>query len=208
MNSTRLRSQPKRQRQQIEAARGCPREMCHRRGVAVVWLLACIPVAIVALQFVLEIGWLHRTRSELQVAVDSAALAGARVWGSSSPDAGSDSAVIRTAAKTSAQETLAAHSLSGTAVLSGVASNNAPAQVNNNLACPGTILLGDYVSGAFAAGSVPPVATRRACRCSVTVTVSSPFGFGSRTVSATSTALWDGAAVRAKLVTVSSSSCL
>lgn len=191
-----------------EAACGGLGQTRQRRGVAIVWLLACIPVAIVALQLVLEIGWLHRTRSELQVAVDSAALAGARVWGSSSPDAGGDSALIRTAAKLAAQETLSAHRLSGTAALLGVASNDGPAQVNNNLACPGTILLGDYVSGVFSAGAVPPIADRRACRCSVTVTVSSPFGFGSRTVSATSTASWDSVAVRAKLVTVSSSSCL
>lgn len=175
-----------------------------RSGVATVWLIVSFPAMLAALHLVLEVGWMHRTRSELQIAVNGAALAGARVWGTG----GTNNATLRSLAKSASSEILASHPISGDTPLSAVSANDNPASTNNNEACPGSILLGSFTAAAFSAGIPPGSADERACRVSITIDVDSPFGLGSRTFVATATAAWDSANVKAHLVTVETFTCL
>lgn len=182
--------------------------LSHRSGLATIWIILSVPLSIATLQLVLEVGWMHRTRSELQVAINGGALAGARVWGVSSPNTASDNAVFRTSAKQAAYDVLSYHTVAGTTVLNGVSLNNDPNATNNNLVCPGSILLGDFSAGAFSSSMIPVSSDRRGCRCSVSIQLSSPFGLGVRTFSATATARWNSGSSKAILVTVSSFSCI
>lgn len=187
----------------------------HRRsGLVIVWFLGLGLLSVVAIHFVLEIGWLNLARSELQVATEGAALAGARSWGPNplselDPMSAPALAVARSAAKAYAQQVLAAHTVSGSsAELSGVSTNDHPLAVNNNLACPGTIVFGSYAGGVFSAGTPPPSPDQRAVRVDVTITVTSPFGFGSRSINGNATAVWDSTLQRARLTHVTTFSCL
>jgi Flp pilus assembly protein TadG len=182
---------------------GAPTERA-RDGVAYIWFLAMALFTISCVQFVVEIGWLALARAELQVAAEGGALAGARSWGT----AVSDDPATRTAAKNFAHAVLAAHTVSGSsAELSAVSTNNDPIAMNNNLNCPGTILLGTFVNGTFSAGTSPASPDQRTCRIDVTITIESPFGFGARSVSGNATAVWDSVSQRARLVQVETFTC-
>lgn len=185
-----------------------------RSGLVVIWFLALALMSITVIHFVLEIGWLNLARSELQVAVEGAALAGARSWGPNplselNPVDAPALAIARTTAKAYAHSVLSAHTVSGSSTeLGNVSMNNNPAAMNNNLACPGTIVFGSSAGGVFSAGTPPPSPDQRAVRVDVTITISSPFGFGSRTINGNATAVWDATQQRARLSHVMAFSCL
>lgn len=189
-----------------------------RSGLAVVWLIGSSALIIAALSMVLEVGWLDLCRSEVRVIAESAALAGARAWGSAT-----DSVAARTAAKSAAAAIVTGSTVEGSNVelsaLSGsLAANNDTSAVNNNAVCPVTVpavntvvLLGDFDSGTCVldASVVGPAAERRACLVQFSVSLTSPFTSVSRTVSGRAVAVWDPAVTpnRSRLVSLSAVTC-
>lgn len=163
-----------------------------RRGSITVWLLIAMPVMLIMLLTVTAIGSLWLARAELTNLADAAALAGAKIWGD-----GADDSTNRTAAHLAAKALAEANTILGTAPT--VASNDNPANVNNNDACPATITLGQLSGTTFAADTVPAAVSERACRVQVTTAVTVPFlgttgMVGPFTIQASAVAYYDGAA--------------
>jgi hypothetical protein len=57
-----------------------------RRGIATIWVILSLPVALILLITVVEIGNLWTARTELQTNLEAAALAGVKTWGDESED--------------------------------------------------------------------------------------------------------------------------
>lgn len=136
----------------------------HRRsGLAVIWVIACLPIVIAAIAFVVSIGRLNLARTELKTAAESAALGGAVVWGRAG-DGASNDAAGRTA---------------------GMAEANAMVSANTSLEVTptvNTIEMGTYVGGVFTPGAPAPTAATRAVRVTLSVSVAGKFGAAAYTV--------------------------
>jgi Flp pilus assembly protein TadG len=152
-----------------------------------VWTLAWGPAFLVLLVLVTDIAHVWLARVELENAVESGALAGAKVWGDSP-----DSAGTRTAAHTAAKNFVETNTVVGTLIT--VSANNNPAATNDNAACPGSVLLGNINGTTFEANVVPASANERGCRVEASATVNSLWtGYaGPFTVRASATARYDG----------------
>lgn len=102
-----------------------------RRGVAALWLILALPVLVILLGVVIEIGNIWLARVELENALESAALAAVKEWGSAG---GGDTAVSRLVGVEYAK----ANRVTGTMV--GIADNYdavAPIRPNQNQFCTG-----------------------------------------------------------------------
>lgn len=173
-----------------------------RRGIAAMWILAAGPVALVVFGVVADYSKIWLARVELQSAVDSAALAGAKTWGD-----GSDTGTIRTDARVAAQAFGQANTINGETLTlttndNGTGNDN---ENNNNLDCPtGEILLGQLTGGVLDTTASNPISQdERACFVRKTYTVS---GFGSLlggtyTIQVESAARYEGGAARLSEIT-------
>lgn len=179
-----------------------------RSGVATIWLLVVSLAFVACMRFVLEAGWLLVCRTQAQAVAESAALAGARSWGT----AAVDSAATRSTAKARATDFVVNSAIGGLTteyanLLASLQASNNVGGTNNNLAspgsCPGTtvasnlVILGDLDSTAlvFSPYVSPATAGRRACMVQFQLTAVSPITNVSRTVSARATAYWDAVTV-------------
>lgn len=159
---------------------------------------------IACMRFVLESGWLLVCRTQAQAVAESAALGGARSWGT----AAADNSTTRSAAKSRAVELVVNSQVNGlTAAYANLQTDlqnsDNTAGTNNNLAvCPAAtvttnqVILGDIDSATlvFSPQVVPATAGRRACMVQFQLVATSPVTNTSRTVSARATAFWDAAA--------------
>lgn len=108
-----------------------PMRSRRRRGVAALWLILALPVLVILLGVVIEIGNIWLARVELENALESAALAAVKEWGSAG---GGDTAVSRLVGVEYAK----ANRVTGTMV--GIADNYdavAPIRPNQNEFCTG-----------------------------------------------------------------------
>jgi len=108
-----------------------------RRGVATLWLILALPVLVLLLGVVIEIGNIWLARVELENALEAAALAGVKEWGDAG---GGDTQTARNVAITYA----ASNTVTGTAV--AITSNyQSPPPAgfrNQNATCTGDLIFG------------------------------------------------------------------
>lgn len=124
-----------------------------RRAVATVWTILTVPVVLVGLAGVIELGHLWIVRNELQTSLESAALAGVKTWadlseadGHSDPD-GFDKT---SAARTAAQAAFAVNPIFGDVFL---LNSNGPMSESpgyDNVSCAGDIVLGGFTNSSLA----------------------------------------------------------
>jgi hypothetical protein len=159
---------------------------------------------IACMRYVLESGWLLVCRTQAQAVAESAALGGARSWGS----AAVDNSAARSAAKTRAIELVVNSQVSGLSaeyanLQTDLQNSDNAGGTNNNLAgCPAAtvttnqVILGDINSATlvFSPQVIPASAGRRACMVQYQLVATSPITNISRTVSARATAFWDASA--------------
>lgn len=100
-----------------------------RRGVATVWLVLFLPLLLLLLCFVVEIGNLWMARAELETALEAAALAAVKEWGDNS---GGDTLVERNVGVTVA----AANDVRGNPLVIVTNYNNANPNDNSSTAVP------------------------------------------------------------------------
>jgi uncharacterized membrane protein len=144
-----------------------------RRGFAAIWVIACIPLVIAAISFVVSIGRLNLARTELKTAAESAALGGARAWGQTGDGTANDAA--------------------GQPL--GLAQANAMIMANSVLGVTPTVVtieLGMYVAGVFTPSTSVPAAAQRAFRVTLETTVTGKFGTSNYTVKSQALAVFNG----------------
>lgn len=121
-----------------------------RRGVAVLWLILAMPVLLLLVGFVLEIGNLWLARVQLENALESAALAAVKEWADAG---GGDTQTARLVGL----EYAAANRVTGTPV--SLLDNYAIANINQNASSAGNLLFGalthDAIPWVFNAGIQP-----------------------------------------------------
>lgn len=123
--------------------------MNRRQGVATVWTILTVPVVLVGLAGVIELGHLWLVRNELQTSLESAALAGVKTWADLSEDDGHtdpDDIDKTSAARTAAQAAFAVNPIFGDVYLlnSNGPMNESPGY--DNVTCTGDIVLGGFVN--------------------------------------------------------------
>lgn len=122
-----------------------PSNRVARRGIATVWIIASIPAIFTLLILLTDIGSLWQARTELETALEAAALAAVQEW-----KATGNTNLARTAAQNFAQ----ANTVLGNPV--NLTSNAGGGGVNDNSMCNGDIVLGNITSaGDFEAGVAP-----------------------------------------------------
>lgn len=197
-------------------ARLTPPRTARRKGVATIWFVASTPVLLVVLLAVAELGHLWTARTELETAVDAAAIAAAQRWGDppSLPVAGWTSA-----ARLRGQQIAAANSIDGAAVVVGANQGGYNLITNPNENAAYTSGVGMVFGRATVVGSnvtfdadvlpVPvPLTTFYAVRVEQQATIPSLFGsmFGaglaSSEVAVSSTAIYDIFTNEARIVRV------
>lgn len=119
MKSSRFQSSPSSGHHELQ----CSSHPLARRGVATVWLVLFLPLLMLMLCFVVEIGNLWMARAELETALEAAALAAVKEWGDNS---GGDTLVERNVGVTVA----AANYVRGNPLVIGT--NYTAANINNN----------------------------------------------------------------------------
>lgn len=178
-----------------------------RHGVAVLWLILAMPVLLLLVGFVLEIGNLWLARVQLENALESAALAAVKEWADAG---GGDTQTARWVGI----EYAAANRVTGTPV--GLLDNYAPANTNQNASCTGDLVFGaltnDAIPWVFNAeiapgcglGQVPAFAVRAQASVAVNSLCGSLLGITWPVfhVSGSSTARNDCAAVDSRLIRV------
>lgn|GEM_PF-1423392 len=188
-----------------------------RSGVATLWMLLVSLVFVACMQYVLETGWMMVVRAQAQAVAESAALAGARSWGT----AATDNAANRTTAKTRATDFVVNSAVNGLTteyanLLMSLQNSDNAGGTNNNPAspggCPGTsvssnlVIFADFdpATRVFSPYVSPASAGRRACMVQFQLTAVSPITQVSRTFQARAAAYWDSAAApnRSRLVSV------
>ncbi len=125
----------------------CSRQMCRsrRRGISALWLLLFLPLLVIALCLVVEIGNLWIARIELESAAESAALAAVKEWGDAN---GGDTLQARTVG----QDFAAANSVRRMSVALDDNYDNTNTNPNDNEECsddPNTPPVADLVFGAI-----------------------------------------------------------
>jgi Flp pilus assembly protein TadG len=78
-------------------------ERRRRRGVATLWLILFLPVFLVALCVVVDVGTIWLARAELEDGLEAAAIAGVVVWNTTANAANADLAAINLAAANAVQ---------------------------------------------------------------------------------------------------------
>lgn len=177
-----------------------------RRGVATLWLIVSLPVLLLLVCFIVEIGNIWLARVELENALESAALAAVKEWADA---AGGDTQQARFVG----MEYAAANTVTGTPVT--LAHNYISGNTNQNASCEGDLVFGaltnDVIPWVFNAGIQPsciPGGDPFAVRAQASVTVNSICGtllgvaMPVFRVSATATARDDCTAVGASLIRV------
>lgn len=121
----------------------------HRQGVATVWTILTVPVVLVGLAGVIELGHLWVVRNELQTSLEAAALAGVKTWAdlSEADNHAAPGAFAKTsAARTAAQAAFEVNPIFGqTFVLNRNESNDGNNLIGyDNQTCAGEIVLGGF----------------------------------------------------------------
>lgn len=122
-----------------------------RNGAATLWIIAVLPLCLLLLVIVVEIGTLWNTRSELLTALDAAALAGVKTWGDSI-EAGVSPNDATAAARQAAVASFASNTVHG---LSWTLDPNESmgGTPHGNLSCAGEVILAGAQSGSLAAST-------------------------------------------------------
>jgi len=121
------------------------RRACQRRGVAALWLILVLPVLVLLLGLVIEIGNIWRARVELENALEAAALAAVKQWGDGG---GGDTQLARNVAIAYA----AANTVTGTPVVITDNYLDPPPAGFENQNAAGT---GNLIFGASTADTIP-----------------------------------------------------
>ncbi len=176
-----------------------------RRGVAALWLILTLPVLLLLLAVVIEIGNIWLARVELENALESAALAAVKEWGDAG--GGGDTETARLVGV----EYGGANTVTGSPV--GIGTNwNAGNTPNENADCAGNLIFGavvtDVIPWVFDAGEPAGGGQDPAVRAQATAPVNSVCCrlFGTVLpvfqVSACATAKYDCATKRTELIRV------
>ncbi len=144
-----------------------------RSGFATIWCIACLPIVIAAIAFVVSIGRLNLARTELKSAAEATSIVGSRVWGQAGDGPGND----------------ATGRITGLAAANAMVSSNTAIGVTPSVV---SIEMGTYVSGVFVSGAPAPAASMRAVRATLNVTVPGKFGASDYTVKGQSLAWFNG----------------
>lgn len=119
-----------------------------RSGVAVMWLIAAAPAVLVMLCVMVEVGHVWNARVKLEIALESAALAGVKTWADlSAADAhAAPGAFAKTsAARDAAVAAAAANTLSGVGIaLDRNETNDGLNTAYDNTNCTGDLILGGF----------------------------------------------------------------
>jgi Flp pilus assembly protein TadG len=122
-----------------------------RSGVAIMWLIAAAPAVLIMLCVMVEVGHILNARVKLEVALESAALAGVKTWADlSAADAhAAPGALVKTsAARDAAVAAALANPISGTDIT--LDRNEMNTALYGNANCTG--VTADIVLGGFPAG--------------------------------------------------------
>lgn len=130
------------------------RQSSLRRGIATIWVILSLPVALILLITVVEIGNLWTARTELQTNLEAAALAGVKTWGDESealsmamnPHPTPGAIAVTGAARDAAISTFAVNSVNGQFFsLSRNETDDSDDQTGyDNTSCTGDIILGGF----------------------------------------------------------------
>jgi len=113
-----------------------------RRGVAALWLILALPVLVLLLGVVIEIGNVWLARVELENAMEAAALAAVKEWGGAGGGSGTETA------RWVGVEYAKANTVTGTAV--GIGTNwNSGVSPNENADCAGNLVFGAVMTNAI-----------------------------------------------------------
>lgn len=125
-----------------------------RHGIATIWVILSLPVALILLITVVEIGNLWTARTELQTNLESAALAGVKTWGDESeassmpmnPHPNPGAIAITGAARDAALAAFAANTVNGQSfTLSRNETDDGDDQTGyDNTSCTGDVILGGF----------------------------------------------------------------
>jgi hypothetical protein len=156
-----------------------------RRGIATIWVILSLPVALILLITVVEIGNLWTARTELQTNLEAAALAGVKTWGDESealsmpmsPHPTPGAFAVTSAARDAAVSTFAVNSVNGQFFTLNrnetddgddqTGYDNTPATL-----CTGDIILGGFpTAGSNAFNVTAAVGCGRSMSTTTTITV-------------------------------------
>lgn len=112
---------------------------CQRRGVAALWLILVLPVLVLLLGLVIEIGNIWRARVELENALEAAALAAVKQWGSAGGGSGTETARLVGVEYASANTVTGSPVVIDTNWDTGIATNE-------NANCAGDLVFGAVVT--------------------------------------------------------------
>jgi Flp pilus assembly protein TadG len=167
--------------------------MNRRQGVATVWTILTVPVVLVGLAGVIELGHLWLVRNELQTSLESAALAGVKTWAdlSEGDNHAAPGAFAKTsAARTAAQSTFAVNPIFGqTFTLNRNESNDGNNLIGyDNQTCAGDIVLGGFDNVTSTTFNVAAEvgcgrSTNSSFNATFSITVTTPMGQGSHDTS-------------------------
>ncbi len=111
---------------------------CQRRGVVTLWLILALPVLLLLLILLIEVGNIWRARVELETAMEAAALAAVKEWGDS---AGADNTAADTTARDVGVIYAAANTVTGDPVV--ITNNHDPTKpLTYNASAAGNLIFG------------------------------------------------------------------
>jgi Flp pilus assembly protein TadG len=119
-----------------------------RHGIATVWIIASVPAIFTLLILLTDIGSLWQARTELETALESAALAAVQEWKATNDT---------NSARIAAQNFSKANTVLGNPVI--LTNNGGGGGTNDNSKCDGDIVLGNITSAGDFEASVAPNST-------------------------------------------------
>lgn len=201
-----------------------PSARSRRSGVATVWLIMLLPVLILLLCVVVDLANLWLARNQAETAMEAAALAAVKSWGSGAPSPSVNWTQIARARGV----TLASANLVGNQTVligSNFGTFDVTSNPNENAACSaaggippaGNLVFGKVTSSGglfqFDAGIAPVAGEIYGVRGQAVISVPSLFGgfsgvtFGPYTVTVETTGIYDSSSSQTRLIRVATYSC-